>query len=333
MTPNIYSKSLTASEITDIHELAGPILIFGASGFIGANIFLTLSQHRSDVYGCSRNIRNNWRFKNYHSNNLINSDITNYANLIDLIINLKPKTVFNLSSYGGHFHQTDREKIHQINYMGTLNLTRILSTLGCKAFVQAGSSSEYGLNCAGPREDDQLSPNSDYGVSKVGASYLIKYYGQTMGLPAMHLRLYSIYGPWQERQTLMPILISKCLDNKWPNLVNRNMSHDFVHIDDCSNAFVKAALSLYGGKGVGRSINIATGIKTTTEDLVNMVKKIINIYSIPEFGSLLNKDRDMPDWYGNPELAFKLLGWRYKTSLEDGFKSLFEWEIEFKKTA
>ena len=319
-------------EAPEIKSLSGPILIFGASGFIGANLFFKLSRHRSDVYGCSRDITKNWRFRNSGSKNLINSDITEYTGLINLISKIRPQTVFNLSSYGGHSHQTDTDKIHQVNYLGTSNLVRILSSLGCRAFVQAGSSSEYGFNCTAPSEDAKLNPNSDYGVAKIGASYLVNYYGNALGLPATHLRLYSIYGPWQERQTLMPVLISKCLDNKWPSLVDENMSHDFVYVDDCTNAFVKAALKLHKGENFGKSINVATGIKTTTEDLVNTVRKIVRVDNNPEFGSWLNRDRDMSNWYGNPELAFKLLGWRYKTSLEDGLRYLFEWEKEFKKT-
>lgn len=321
-------------EPAEIKELSGPILIFGASGFIGANLFFKLSRHRSDVYGCSRNTTNNWRFKNYDLKNLIDSDITEFNSLVSLISRIKPRTIFNLSSYGGHSHQTDTRKIHEVNYLGTSNLVKILSSLGCcRAFVQAGSSSEYGLNCTAPSEDADLHPNSDYGVAKIGASYLVKYYGEELGLPATHLRLYSIYGPWQERQTLMPILISKCLENTWPSLVDENMSHDFVYVDDCINAFIKAALRLHNGENFGKSINVATGVKTTTEDLVKTVRKIINIDSNPEFGSWLNRDRDMPNWYGNPELAFELLGWRYKIPLEDGLRYVFEWEKEFKKTA
>lgn len=329
MENSLYSRNLIPEEIAEIDKLAGPILIFGASGFIGANLFFTLNQYRSDVYGCSRNITKNWRYGNYSSKNLINSDITEYKKLRDLINELKPKTVFNLSSYGGHSHQTDIDKIHEVNYIGTSNIIRALSGVGCNAFVQAGSSSEYGFNSEAPGEDSELEPNSDYAVSKIGASYLVKYYGKAANFPAIHLRLYSIYGPWQERQTLMPVLISKCLDKKWPSLVDRNMSHDFVYIDDCLNAFVKAALNLYEGRNWGKSINIATGVRTTTEDLANTMKKILNVDTEPKFGSLSNREWDMPDWYGNPELALKLLGWRHRTSLQEGLRLIAKWEQEF----
>lgn len=333
MKRGLYSRYLTPEEIIEINNLAGPILVLGASGFIGANIFFTLSQHRDDVFGCSRNITSNWRYKEYYAwRRLIDADITKFNKLNDLIKDIKPRTVFNLSSYGGHSHQTDIEKIHRVNYLGTLNIIKSLPGLK-SVLVQAGSSSEYGLNNKAPRENDQLEPNSDYGVSKIGASYLIRYYGKIMHPPAMHLRLYSIYGPWQERRTLMPVLISNCLENKWPNLVHRDTSHDFVYVDDCVNAFIKSALSLHQGKNTGESVNIATGVKTTIGDLVNTVKKIINVTAEPEYGSMSDRIQDSQNWYGNPELANKILNWHSRTSLEEGIRLLIDWEKKFKKTA
>lgn len=333
MAIDLYSKNLTTEEISEINKLAGPILIFGASGFIGTNLFLTLSQCRDDIFGCSRNAKNGWRCARDKQRSLIDVDLTEYKKLSDLILEIEPGTVFNLSSYGGHSHQTDIDKIHRVNYTGTLNLIRALSDIDCDAFIQAGSSSEYGLNDTAPNENSTLEPNSDYAVSKIGASYLVRYYGKVTGFPAMHLRLYSIYGPWQERQTLMPILISKCLENKWPNLVDRNISHDFVYVDDCVNAFIKAALNLHNKENFGESINIATGIGTTTEDLANTMKRILNIASEPTFGSMANRKWDIPKWYGNPELANKILNWHSRTSLEEGIRLLIDWEKEFKKTA
>ncbi|MDP3697321.1 MAG: NAD-dependent epimerase/dehydratase family protein, partial [Candidatus Taylorbacteria bacterium] len=177
MAIDLYSKNLTTQEISEIHKLAGPILIFGASGFIGTNLFLTLSQCRDDIFGCSRNIKSNQKYAGCSQRSLINIDVTEYKNLSDLILEIRPKTVFNLSSYGGHSHQTDIDKIHRVNYIGTSNLIRALSDIDCGAFIQTGSSSEYGLNGTAPDENSELEPNSDYAVSKIGASYLVKYHG------------------------------------------------------------------------------------------------------------------------------------------------------------
>mgnify|MGYP001585620697 CR=1 FL=1 len=259
-------------------------------------------------------------------------DITNREEISWLVRKIEPKTIFNLSAYGGHSYQTDTDKIYSTNYLGALNALNALRNLPaaeCRAFVQAGSSSEYGLNSAAPDEKNELVPNSDYAVSKVGASYLIKYYGKVLGLPTMHLRLYSIYGPWEDRRRLMPVLVSNCLKNRWPQFVAEELSHDFVYVDDCTSAFIKAALCLYDKRSFGESVNIATGIKTTMADLAGKAKEIFSISSEPQFGSMPNRKWDIRNWYGNPKLAHKILGWHYRTSLEEGLRLLTAWEREF----
>jgi polyisoprenyl-phosphate glycosyltransferase len=323
----IYKNTWRSEEIEEVNKLSGPVLIVGASGFIGANLFFALNQSRNDIFACSRNPQKSWRFSGVDSNRLINSDITNYEHIKRTINNLRPQTVFNLSAYGAYARQADTEKIHQTNYIGTLNLIRALSETGCSAFVQAGTSSEYGLNCKFPDEAAELIPNSDYAVTKVGAGYLIKYYGRVHGFPCVNLRLYSVYGPWEERDRLIPTLITNGLKGKYPNLVNKEISRDFIYIDDCTNALVKAA-TIACKNDPGISLNIASGVKTTLEEVALIAKEVFDIKEDPLFGTMANRKWDLSQWYGNPELAKKLIGWQFKTRFEDGLRLTAAWEQE-----
>jgi polyisoprenyl-phosphate glycosyltransferase len=327
----LYSDQWAEPVVGEAKKLAGPILIVGASGFIGAKMFFNLRKHREDVFGCARYLENSWRFSNLRSSQLLSLDIADYDRVKSVILHLKPRTVFNMSAYGGYARQKDVDKIHLTNYIGTLNLIRALSETGCDAFVQSGSSSEYGLNSAGPSEDDELIPNSDYAVSKVGASYLIKYYGRVLQFPCVNLRLNSIYGPWEERDRLIPTLIANCLQGRLPKLVDRQISRDFVYIDDCTAAFVKAALTACKTHP-GQSINIASGIKTTLESVARTAKRVFAVHDEPVFGSMVNRGWDLPDWYGNPALAARIMGWQCTTSFEEGLRLTGEWEKEAAET-
>ena len=143
----LYKDCWNEKAIENAQKMQGPILIVGVAGFIGASLFYTLRKYRADVYGCSRNPKKTWRFINDNSDALINCDITDYDNVKEVISAIKPMTIINLAAYGAYSRQTDEEKIHQTNYIGTLHLLNALSDTGCSAFIQAGSSSEYGLNC------------------------------------------------------------------------------------------------------------------------------------------------------------------------------------------
>jgi nucleoside-diphosphate-sugar epimerase len=192
---NLFSDNWSHSQKADALSLQGPILIVGGSGFIGAKLFYSLLNLRNDVYAASRSISSSWRFlklpDNARPHNLVNLDIANEKSVSEVFQKIKPRTVFNLSAYGAYERQDDAELIHQVNYIGTLNIIRALQNWGCDAFVQAGSSSEYGLNCTAPDESSELLPNSDYAASKGAASLLIRFYGKIKNLPCVNLRLYS----------------------------------------------------------------------------------------------------------------------------------------------
>ncbi len=316
---DIYFDNWVEQQIQDIKSLSGPILIIGGSGFIGAKMFHSLGRYRHDIYTISKNATKSWRLNNADQSKIFDIDILDSQNLKSFMERLKPKTIFNLSAYGSYSRQTDAEKIHVTNYIGTLKLIHSLLDIGCEAFVQAGSSSEYGLNCEKPTEDSELIPNSDYAVSKIGAAYLIKYYGTTLNFPCVNLRLYSIYGPFEERDRLIPNLVSHGIKGKYPSFVDKNISRDFVYIDDCIHAFVRSALTICKS-APGSSVNIATGKKTTIKSLAKLSKDIFKIKGEPIWGAMTNRKWDMKNWYGDARLAKKYIGWEAETSLKSGLE-------------
>lgn len=322
-----YSNVWNQEEIDNAMRLPGPIFIVGASGFIGANLFYSLKKLRDDVFACSRDPFKSWRLNSADNKSFIGFDITNYEQTKKILADYRPRTVFNLSAYGAYSRQSDASLIHQTNYNGTLNLLRVLAEIGCDAFVQSGSSSEYGLNCTAPLEGDELIPNSDYAVSKVGSAYLIKYYGKILQFPCVNLRLYSVYGPFEEKDRLMPTLISNCLQGKLPDFAAKDVSRDFIYIDDCTAALVKAALTACKTNR-GASINIGSGVKTSLQEVADIAKEIFSLKEEPKFGAMQNRKWDLSNWFGNPDLAKKILGWGYRTSLKDGLKLFAQWERE-----
>lgn len=322
---SICSDVWNESDSKDAANLPGPIWVVGASGFIGAKLFFSLAQRREDVFAVSKRVEASWRLPHAPFGRHIPCDITLKRDLHAAVQKYRPRTVFNLAAYGAYERQSSAEQIHLVNYIGTLNLINALREAGCDAFVQAGSSSEYGFNCAAPKETDQLEPNSDYAVSKVGVSYLLKYYGKIEGLPCAHLRLYSIYGPWEERDRLVPRLISLGLEGRYPPFADPNISRDFVYVDDCTRAFVRAALTSCRS-APGSAFNIATGVKTSLAEIALMAKDLLEITAQPTFGAMPNRKWDLSNWFGDPKFADETLDWSYRITLRRGLSLTADWE-------
>lgn len=304
-----------------IESLQGPILVLGASGFIGANAIRSIYNFRRDVAGTMSN-RGSFRSQGVYSrvwafNALHDGDIK------FIVDKYKPATVFDFISYGAYPFQIDRSKIIETNIQSKISLLRRLDHCGmCQRYIHAGTSSEYGVNSKGPLETYTRMPNDDYSRSK----YI---WSEMMGLhmidtPCANLRLYSVYGPYEDGSRLIPQVIQHGLRGEYPPFVRPNISRDFVYVDDVVEAFVDAALNLkpedYGG-----SFNIGTGVKTTIGDIARIANETFDIGSIPSY-TMPRRDWDhYNDWYANPTKARERLGWSYKTSLTEGVDKTIEW--------
>ena len=319
---------LNAKSVQQLKSLKGPIAVFGAGGFIGVNLLHYLLQHRDDVMGISHDKFNNWRFAatgTSHSN-ILSCDINDFTQLKILFENYKPQTIFNLAAYGAYSKQKEYKKIYYTNFDSSIDIVELLKTLGFDAYIHAGSSSEYGLNSAGPNETDALIPNSHYAVSKTAMSYAIKYYGMIEKLPVANLRLYSTYGPWEEPDRLIPTLISSARNKKYPPLVEPEISRDFIYISDICSAFIASAAAASSIKGL--SINIGSGKKTTIREIVNKVKTICKIPEEPSFGSMDNRKWDKTEWYANISFATSALDWKPEVGLDEGIEKIIQWQNE-----
>ncbi|MDH7475881.1 MAG: NAD-dependent epimerase/dehydratase family protein [Microgenomates group bacterium] len=305
-------------------KVKGPILIFGAGGFIGINLLKKLLKQRDDVVGVSSNLKNSWRIKQNKipKKNLYQGNLLQISSIKKIINDIKPKTIFNLAAYGAYSKQKDIEKIYQTNFISTVNLIEELKKTNFTCYLHAGSQSEYGLNAASPKEDDQLIPNSHYAVSKTATYYLLKYYGRVEKLPVVHLRFYSVYGPWEEPDRLIPTLIKQAKIGNLPQFVDGEISRDFIYIDDVIDACLLIAANLKKDY-YGDVFNIATGKKTMIKELAFLTKKLFNIKKEPSIGSMKKRDWDVKNWWGNPQKMEKNFGWKAKISLKEGLKKTF----------
>ena len=304
-------------------QLEGPILVLGASGFVGANLFHFLNQFRNDVFAGVPQDKG-WRLREIDDSKIVKIDIENSNSIDESLKRINPKTIFNFIAYGAYSFEEDQNKIYKTNLEATINLINILNELNISAFIHAGSSSEYGLNSNKPLENAECIPNSDYSISKLAITNYINMMGKKFNFPGISLRLYSVYGPLEDESRLMPNLVKLALERKFPSFVNKEVSRDFVYISDVCNAFVTAALKI--NKDLyGETFNIGSGNKTTIEDLAIISKKLFKIEKDPEFGNMQERKWDLTDWYSNPAKANEILEWKASISIEEGLKKISEW--------
>lgn len=307
---------------TRVERLRGPILVLGASGFIGANLLRKLLHVRRDVFGTSSQSAA-WRLEGVPSRHIIAGDLLIEQNVATLLDGVKPLTVFNCIAHGAYSFETNVGLIYRTNVDLTACLVEELGKRGVHRYIHAGSSSEYGDDASGPLEDSALRPNSHYSVSKGAAAGLLHYAGKKLGFPGVNLRLYSVYGPYEDASRLVPTALMKGMRGTHTSYVDPEISRDFLYVDDVCEAFVNAAANLTPDH-YGESYNIGSGVKTTIGAFARVIKAQFHMAEDAQF-TMPNRQWDVPQWFANPRKAEAELGWTARTSLAEGLRDTADW--------
>jgi dolichol-phosphate mannosyltransferase len=299
-------------------------IITGATGFVGANLARRLLCDGHEVHLLVRREHCSWRIEHIRDQIQMHEIDFQDADSVNCIVaKIKPNWIFHLATYGAYSSQEDVDTIYKTNLFGTINLLNACCRTGFESFVNTGSSSEYGLKSNAPAEDEILEPNSNYAIAKAAATHFCQYTANKHQLNIPTLRLYSVYGPYEEPSRLIPSLVKYGFIGSLPPLVDPKISRDFVYIDDVCDAFILAAKMT--SKSYGAIFNVGTGIQTSLEDLVALTRRLFNIDQIPKWGSMPNRLWDTTNWQANINKIESELEWSPKYTLQSGFSETIKW--------
>lgn len=299
-------------------------LVTGASGFVGANLARRLLRDGHEVHLLLRQAAMPWRLTDIQNDVRRHPvDLTDRQAVATAVAAIRPEWVFHLAAYGAYSSQTDVYRMVQTNVAGTVNLVEACLTTGCAALVNTGSSSEYGFTDHAPAETEQVEPNSHYAVTKVAATQYCRFTARHRGMHLPTLRLYSVYGPYEEPTRLLPTLIVHGLRGALPPLVDPTIARDYVSVDDVCDAYLMAAT--HPASEPGAIYNVGTGVQTSLRDLVALAHTILPIATDPVWGSMPNRGWDTTIWVADPRKIRDELGWSPRHSLDQGFRRMVDW--------
>jgi len=306
-----------------IKRIRGPILVLGASGFIGANLLKTLLQYRQDVYGTVFH-RPAWRLEEIPLNKVLQIDLLVDANLDSLFENWDPKVIFNCVSYGSYYFERNSDAIYQTNFILTAKILGRLAKRETVCYVHSGSSTEYGDQNAVPLQDELPDLNSEYAVSKVATANLIHFFGHKKNLPCANLRLHTVFGPLEDASMLISRVVRMGEARQYPDLPAPEITYDLVYVDDVCEAFIDTALNLRPPH-YGESFNIGSGPKTSVREIAVTAAEIFSIPTQPVFGELTNQSWERNQGLADIGQTFEILGWKAKVQFREGLRRTAEW--------
>ena len=298
------------------------ILISGATGFVGAFLARYFAEAGHDVHLLVRAADVSWRLATMRDRFTPHiASLFDPAELDALFARTSPDWVFHLAAYGAYSSQRDDARILQTNLLGTMNFLDAARRKGVEAFVNTGSSSEYGFCETPPTEVALPRPNSMYAYSKAAASLYAAYLAELHGMPVSTVRLYSVYGPYEEPTRFIPRLLIRAIDGGFPPLVEPSVARDFVYVGDVARAYDAIARS----QTRSPIYNVGSGVQTTIGEAVDVVRAQLGLTGLPVWGSMGNRSWDTGSWVANVDRIAATIGWEPQVDFKTGCRKTVDW--------
>ena len=295
-------------------------VVTGGAGFIGSHMVDLLLKKKYKVIaidnlvgGHKNNIKHHKKNKNF-----IFKKIDISKNRIDFKLFKNVDYVYHFAGIGDIVPSVERPADYiMTNLQGTVNVLEASRKSKVKKFVYAASASCYGKTKSIVRENNKISLQHPYALSKYLGENAVFHWHKVYGLPVNSIRIFNAYGPRVKTTgaygAVIGVFFKQIISNKPFTIVgNGKQSRDFVHVTDVVKAFYSASKI----KKSGEFFNIGTGNPQT----VNHLAKLI--------GGKKTYIRDRPGEplkiWANISKAKKILKWKPSIKFDDGINDMLK---------
>lgn len=300
------------------------VLITGASGFVGSCLARALADGANHIGLFVLEHDDLWRVNDIASEfSILTADLRDYSTVRRQIREFEPDIVFHLATFGAMSGQEDDNRIVETNVLACANLVLALAETDYSAFVNVGSSSEYGPKSKPMSENDVPEPQTSYGRSKLAATMLCQASAVTNDKPNVTLRLFSPYGYFEDARRLVPSVILSCLRGENPELGSPESVRDFVFIEDVVDALLMAAVKIDAGQG--KIINVGSGVQHSVGEITSKIIKLTGGGLDPRWGVVKRSQNEPQSWQADTNQAAELLGWQPRHDLDSGLAKTVDW--------
>jgi len=309
------------------------VLVTGGAGFIGSRVVEKLIKREANVFvfdnlspGRLKNLEN---VKNQYE--FIEGDCRDLDKLLTIC---KGKdAVFNLAAkvHGVDYNRKHKATMLSENLLMSVAVIKAAAKVGVGRFLVVSSACVYPDNCTIPTPEeegilgDPESANSGYGWAKRVNELLGKYYQEEFGMKTAIVRPYNCYGPRDHffpfSMHVIPSLIRRVVDGENPVTVwgSGNQTRAFLHVDDLSEGMI-LAVEKYA---ISDPINLGTDEEVTMRELIKKIIKLNGKNISVVFDT--SKPDGSPRRNSDNKKAFEKLGFKAKTTLEEGLRETIRW--------
>lgn len=215
----------------------------------------------------------------------------------------------------------------QTNVVGTLNFLEAARYNKVRRFIFASTSAASGGYEPPFHEKLFPRPIAPYGASKGAGEAYCHVYSAVYGISTVALRFSNVYGPNSTNKVaqLIPNFILGALNGNTLKIFgDGTQTRDYCYIDDLMDAIM---ISVKNANNMGGNvIQIATNQETSVQQVTDIMSAKLLEYGITmDIEYVDERPGDLQRNYSDVSKAKKLLGWSYKTDIEDGISKTIEW--------
>lgn len=301
--------------------IASPILVTGASGFIGSHLVRSLVAAGAAVTGlCSSRSP----VAPPAGLTYARADLRDPQALAALFAATPFRTVFHLAAHGVQQENDGGLSTVEVNTLGAFSLARAALSVPVERFIYCGSALEYRPQSEPISESAPLGSQTLYGASKAAGWLLLDYLVRMESLPLITVRPFTAFGPGEADTKLIPYVIRNALRGQPMQFTAGTQIRDYLYVSDAVEA-----LRLAAEKGApGDVFNIGAGPKgaRTVRSIVEAILEITGApASLVRFGDAVRSRKDAACLVCDPSRARTQLGWKQQVSFEAGLKETIEW--------
>lgn len=190
-------------------------------------------------------------------------------------------------------------------------------------FISSGGA-VYGKKCTCPVSEEMVTyPITSYGLQKVAIEKLLYLYRYQNGLDYRVIRLANLYGRFQRPNGKLGVVttfVYKALMNQILDVYgDGTVVRDFIYIDDA----VRGILQISFGSCHYRTFNLGSGIGTSVNQVIEVIKNTINPDAIVRYEA--SRKNDVPVNYLDISRYEKYYGRLNPIELNEGIKLTAHW--------
>ena len=206
------------------------------------------------------------------------------------------------------------------NVRYALDAVKMAARLGCHTFIGAGSQAEYGPVQGKLTPETFPNPVTGYGIAKLCAGQMTRELAHQLGMRHLWVRVLSVYGPYDGRQSMVMSGIYNLIEGKIPQYTKGEQQWDYLYSGDAAKAF-----RMLGEKAAEGIYCLGSGQVKTLKEYIELIRKNVDEQAKVAVGAIPYPEKQVMYLCADISKLTLETGFVPQTSFEEGIRKTIQW--------